>query len=295
MSTPIKKAVIVAAGLGTRFLPASKAIPKEMLPVVDKPIIHRIVEGLVESGITQIVIVTGWHKRTIEDHFDYPFELEYRLKQAGKEELFEAQRTIADAAKFVFVRQPGPLGIGDAILRAAPVIGEEPFLAMLGDDIIDADPPVAKQLMDIYEKVNKSVIAVMKVPDAEVSRYGIIDPEPVSDRLYRVKNFVEKPQLTDAPSNLAQVSAFLLTPDFFAEMKKVKPGKGGELWQVDAIQQMAHNDTVYAYEFKGTRYDCGHKLGLLQANVEFALKDPSINQEFIAYLEDLVAKKPLTS
>lgn len=285
MPQKIRKAVIPAAGLGTRFLPASKAIPKEMLPIVDKPVIHYVVEELVAAGIEQIIIVTGWHKRTIEDHFDYPFELEYRLLQAGKRALYESQREIADAAEYIFVRQREPLGTGHAILQAQSVVGDEPFLVHWGDDIIDAEIPAARQLMDVYEQYQSTVLAVQHVEPHEIVRYGSIDPEPISKRIFRVKDIIEKPVEGSAPSLLGQVCEFILTPDFFERMRRVQPGKGGERWHIDAIQEMARESAVYAHEFIGKRYDCGDKHGYMRANIDFALKRDDMGSALREYLK----------
>lgn len=297
MAKKIRKAVIPAAGLGTRFLPATKAIPKEMLPIVDKPIIQYIVEELVASGIEQIIIVTGWHKRTIEDHFDYPFELEYRLMQAGKKELFEAQRKIADAAEFIFVRQREPLGTGHALLQAKSVIGDEPFLVHWGDDIIDAEVPAAKQLIDVYGQYEGSVLAVDRVTEDEISNYGAIDPDPVKsqssygagdleeERVYRVKSIVEKPSAEEAPSLLGQVCQFILTPDFFEHMERVQPEEGKEVLHVDAIQEMAKGGRVYACEFEGLRFDCGRRNGYLHANIHYALKREDTREAVTSFLK----------
>lgn len=290
MSQTVRKAVIPVAGLSTRFLPASKSIPKQMFSIVDKPIIEYIVEDMIKAGIEQIVFVTSPHTHAIEDHFDYFFELEQRLKDRGKEHLIDSQRSLVNKADFVFIRQREPLGNGHAILRARSIIGDEPFLVQWGDDIIySPENTGAQQLIDVYNEYKKSVLAVMQVPDEDVSKYGIIECDSVSDSVHKVKNFIEKPSIEDAPSKLAQVCQFILTPDFFERMAAVKPGKGGEYWHVDAIQQMAHEDAVYAYEFKGKRYDCGHKWGLLQANVEYGLRDNELNGEFAEYLKKLVA------
>lgn len=298
MQKKIRKAVIPAAGLGTRFLPATKAIPKEMLPIVDKPIIQYIVEELVDSGIEQVIIISGWHKRTIEDHFDYPFELEYYLKESGKEALFEAQRKIADAAEFVFIRQHEPLGTGHAILQARSVIGAEPFIVHWGDDVIDSQVPAAKQLMDVYERYEKPILAVERVSEDEISNYGAVDAEDVENagginaagRVYRVRDIVEKPAPDETPSMLGQVAEFILTPDFFDRMERVGPGKQGEIWHIDAIQEMAREDEVYACEFEGTRYDCGRKSGYLRANVDFALKRKDVGPELSEYLKSAVCE-----
>ncbi len=290
MNKLIRKAVIPVAGLSTRFLPASKSIPKQMFSIVDKPIIEYIVADMIKAGIEQIVFVTSPHTHAIEDHFDYFFELEQRLKERGKSHLIDSQRSLVDKADFVFIRQREPLGNGHAILRARSIIGNEPFLVQWGDDIIfSPDDTGAEQLIRIYNKYKKSVLAVMNVPNEDVSKYGCIEYETVGHSVHKIKNIVEKPSVKEAPSNLAQVCQFILTPDFFERMAHVQPGAGGEYWHIDAIQQMAHEDEVYAYEFKGTRYDCGHKWGLLQANVEYGLRDAELNVEFKKYLKTIVA------
>lgn len=290
MAKKIRKAVIPVAGLSTRFLPASKSIPKQMFSIVDKPIIEYIVADMVAAGIEQIVFVTSPYTHAIEDHFDYFFELEQRLKERGKEHLIDLQRSLVDKADFVFIRQREPLGNGHAILRARSIIGDEPFLVQWGDDLIYApEKSGAAQLIDIYNEFEKSVLAVMPVSGDEVSKYGCIAHAPIRERVHRVHGIIEKPTPEEAPSNLAQVCQFILTPDFFERMASVTPGKGGELWHVDAIQNMAQEDEVYAYEFQGKRYDCGHKWGLLQANIEYALRDPEIKDHFKDYIKTAVA------
>ncbi len=290
----VRKAVIPAAGLGTRFLPASKVVPKEMLPIVDKPIIQYIVEELVASGIEQIIIISGWHKRTIEDHFDYPFELEYRLLHAGKKELFEAQRQIADAAEYVYIRQREPLGTGHAILQARSVVGDEPFLVHWGDDIIDAEIPVARQLIGAFEKYGKSMLALERVEPEDVIHYGCpsIQEIPGEDQIFQVTGIVEKPEPKDAPSSFGQVSEFILTPDFFERVERVRPSeRDGEIYHIDAIQEMAEEGGVYGYEFEGRRYDCGRKEGYLRANIDFALKRDDVGPVLREYLKRVVSGK----
>jgi UTP--glucose-1-phosphate uridylyltransferase len=283
----VRKAVIPAAGLGTRFLPATKAQPKEMLPIVDKPIIQYIVEEAVDSGIEQIVIVTGQSKRAIEDHFDYPFELAYRLRQQNKmEELREVER-LAEMADIVFVRQKQPLGNGHAVLVAKEVIGDEPFAVLWGDDMVVAEVPCLKQLIDVYEEFHGSVLAVMPVAPENISKYGIIDPEPVSDRVYRVKRLVEKPSPDTAPSNLGQVHGYVLTPEIFQELQNTSAGKGGEIWLSDAIESLMRRQRVYALQFEGQRYDAGNKLEFLKATVDLALRREDLGPQFRAYLQTL--------
>jgi UTP--glucose-1-phosphate uridylyltransferase len=283
----VRKAVIPAAGLGTRFLPATKAQPKEMLPIVDKPTIQYIVEDAVKSGIEQIVIVTGQSKRAIEDHFDYPFELAHRLREQRKfEELREVER-ISDLANFVYVRQKQPLGNGHAVLVAKEVIGDEPFAVLWGDDLVDAEVPFVQQMMNVYCRYGASVLAVMKVPQQNVSKYGVIAGKAVGDRIYEVSDLVEKPPVEEAPSDLAVVTGYILTPEIFEELENTQPGKGGEIWLSDAIRALMRRQKVFALEFEGKRYDAGNKLEFLQATVDFALKREDLRDEFRAYLKTL--------
>lgn len=287
MLKKVRKAVIPAAGLGTRFLPATKAQPKEMLPIVDKPTIQYIVEDAVRSGIEQIVIVTGQSKRAIEDHFDYPFELAHRLRQQNKlEELAEVER-ISDLANFVYVRQKQPLGNGHAVLVAKEVIGDEPFAVLWGDDLVDAEVPFVQQMMNVYYRYGASVLAVMRVPPQNVSKYGVIEAKAVGDRIYEVSDLVEKPPVEEAPSDLAVVTGYILTPEIFEELERTPPGKGGEIWLSDAIKTLMRRQKVFALEFEGKRYDAGNKLEFLQATVDFALKREDLRDEFRAYLKSL--------
>ena len=283
----VRKAVIPAAGLGTRFLPATKALPKEMLPLVDTPVIQYIVEDAVRAGISQVVIVTGQSKRAIEDHFDYPFELAYRLQQQKKtDELREVER-ISELADFVYVRQKQPLGNGHAVLVAKEVVGGEPFAVLWGDDLVVADVPFVKQMMDVYERYEASVLAVMKVPKEMASKYGVIAATPVADRIYEVHDLVEKPPVGEAPSDLAVVTGYILTPEIFEELESTTAGKGGEIWLSDAIRRLMGRQKVYALEFEGRRYDAGNKLEFLQATVDFALERDDLKDEFRAYLKSL--------
>lgn len=283
----VRKAVIPAAGLGTRFLPATKAQPKEMLPIVDKPVIQYIVEEAVDSGIEQIVIITGQSKRAIEDHFDYPFELAHRLKLGNKlEELNEVER-LSELANFVYVRQKQPLGNGHAVLVAKEVIGNEPFAVLWGDDLVDAEVPCLQQLIRVYEQYHTSVMAVMRVPRASIPKYGVIGAKPIGDRVYEVLDLVEKPSLESAPSDLAAVKGYILTPEIFEELEATPAGKGGEIWLSDAIKSLMRRQKVLALEFEGRRYDAGNKLEFLQATVDFALKRDDLSSEFRAYLKGL--------
>jgi UTP--glucose-1-phosphate uridylyltransferase len=283
----VRKAVIPAAGLGTRFLPATKAQPKEMLPIVDKPVIQYIVEEAVASGIEQIVIITGQSKRAIEDHFDYPFELAHRLRENKKtEELYEVER-LSELANFVYVRQKQPLGNGHAVLVAREVIGDEPFAVLWGDDIVDAKVPCLQQLIQVYEQYGTSVMAVMRVAKELISKYGVIEARQVADRIHEVLDLVEKPTTENAPSDLATVKGYVLTPEIFEELEHTPPGKGGEIWLSDAIKSLMRRQKVFALEFEGRRYDAGNKLEFLQATVDFALKRPDLADEFRAYLKGL--------
>lgn len=283
----VRKAVIPAAGLGTRFLPATKAQPKEMLPIVDTPIIQYIVEEAVASGIEQIVIVTGQSKRAIEDHFDYPFELAYRLKEQNKlAELHEVER-ISELATFIYVRQKQPLGNGHAVLVARDVIGDEPFAVIWGDDLVDAQVPCVRQLIDVYQRHDASVMAVMRVPQQNIPKYGIIDAKEIEPRVHQVFDLVEKPALENAPSDLAAVHGYVLTPEIFEELEKTPAAKGGEIWLSDAIRSLMQRQKVFALEFEGKRYDAGNKLEFLQATVDFALKREELRADFVAYLQSL--------
>ena len=283
----IRKAVIPAAGLGTRFLPATKALPKEMLPIVDVPVIQLIVEEAVESGIEEIVIITSGAKRSIEDHFDYAFELEQRLAQAGKQADVARIRAIAEMARFVFVRQGEPLGNGHAVLCAREVIGDEPFAVLWGDDLARATPPVCRQLIDVFEREGGSVVAVMQIDDDQISRYGVIAGEPIGNRVHRMTGIVEKPAPGTAPTNLAAVKEYILTPEIFRILAETQRGQGGEIWLTDAINQLVTREPVFAYEFVGDRYDPGSKLGFLQATVQYALAREDLGAEFRAYLKSL--------
>jgi UTP--glucose-1-phosphate uridylyltransferase len=283
----VRKAVIPAAGFGTRFLPATKAQPKEMLPIVDKPVIQYVVEQAVEAGIEQIVIVTGWHKRAIEDHFDRHFELEARLEQNNKKEELDAVKKISELANFVYVRQKEALGNGHAILMARDVIGDEPFLVMWGDDFYQANPSSPKQLISVYEKTGAPVMAGVRVDD--VSRYGIGRVTPVKDNLFKLDEIVEKPKNGEAPSSLAINTNYLLTPDIFEILQTLPPSQSGEIWLTDAINQLAKKKDVYALELENAKYyDCGNKLEYLKAVVEFGLKHDDLREEFAKYLKNIV-------
>jgi UTP--glucose-1-phosphate uridylyltransferase len=287
MPQKIRKAVFPAAGLGTRFLPATKASPKEMLPLVDKPLIQYVVEEAVASGIESIIIVTGRDKSAIEDHFDISFELEQLLQQRGKAESVKEVRAISDMARVSYVRQREALGLGHAVLQARDWICDEPFAVMLSDDIIDAEVPGLKQLIDVYEKYEAPVIGTMQVEGAAISRFGVLDVDEIEDGVYRVKDMVEKPDFAQAPSDLAIIGRYILTPDIFAEIERTEPGAIGEIQITDAMRSLLKKRPFYAVRFKGTRHDAGDKLGFLIATVEFALKRDDLGPEFKEYLRSL--------
>ncbi|HCQ2214873.1 TPA: UTP--glucose-1-phosphate uridylyltransferase GalU [Staphylococcus aureus] len=283
----IKKAIIPAAGLGTRFLPATKAMPKEMLPILDKPTIQYIVEEAARAGIEDIIIVTGRHKRAIEDHFDSQKELEMVLKEKGKSELLEKVQYSTELANIFYVRQKEQKGLGHAISSARQFIGNEPFAVLLGDDIVESEVPAVKQLIDVYEETGHSVIGVQEVPEADTHRYGIIDPLTKNGRQYEVKKFVEKPAQGTAPSNLAIMGRYVLTPEIFNYLKTQKEGAGNEIQLTDAIERMNNDNQVYAYDFEGERYDVGEKLGFVKTTIEYALKDDSMREELTRFIKAL--------
>ena len=283
----IKKAIIPAAGLGTRFLPATKAMPKEMLPILDKPTIQYIIEEAARAGIEDIIIVTGRHKRAIEDHFDSQKELEMVLKEKGKSELLEKVQYSTELANIFYVRQKEQKGLGHAISSARQFIGNEPFAVLLGDDIVESEVPAVKQLIDVYEETGHSVIGVQEVPEADTHRYGIIDPLTKNGRQYEVKKFVEKPAQGTAPSNLAIMGRYVLTPEIFDYLKTQKEGAGNKIQLTDAIERMNNDNQVYAYDFEGERYDVGEKLGFVKTTIEYALKDDSMREELTRFIKEL--------
>jgi UTP--glucose-1-phosphate uridylyltransferase len=287
MMSKVKKAIIPAAGLGTRFLPATKAMPKEMLPIVDKPTIQYIVEEAIESGIEDIIIVTGKGKRAIEDHFDSAFELEDNLARKEKFELLEQVRKPGNV-DIHYIRQKEPKGLGHAIWCARKFIGNEPFAVLLGDDIVQAKVPSLKQLMNMYDKVGSSVIGVQPVPKEETNRYGIIDPSRQDGRMYEVRNFVEKPPVELAPSNLAILGRYILTPEIFELLENQETGSGGEIQLTDAIQRLNNFQNVFAYDFEGIRYDVGEKFGFIKTTIEMALSREELRDQLLAYLVKLV-------
>ena len=282
----VKKAVFPVAGLGTRFLPATKASPKEMLPIVDKPLIQYAVEEAMDAGITDIIFISSRTKRTVEDHFDKAYELETELEARGKKRVLELVQSIRPAGvNFIYIRQAEALGLGHAVLCAQPVIGDEPFAVILADDLIDGKPPVMKQMVEQYDFYQCSVLGVQQVAPAETGSYGIVDATPLETRVSRVNAIVEKPKPEDAPSTLGVVGRYILTPRIFHHIRDLKPGAGGELQLTDAIAALLIEQQVLAYAFEGVRYDCGSKLGYLQASVEYALKHPEVREEFAAYLK----------
>lgn len=287
----ITKAVIPAAGLGTRFLPATKAQPKEMLPIVDKPTIQYIVEEAVASGITDILIITGRNKRAIEDHFDRSIELEMELEHKGKTALLKQVRQISDLVDVQYVRQKTPQGLGHAILCAKNFVGNEPFAVLLGDDIVDAEVPCLKQLIDQYDHYNGTILGVQKVSQENVNKYGIVKGKALDEHLYMVEDLVEKPSVEEAPSNVAILGRYIITPEIFPLLEKTQPGAGGEIQLTDALKALAKNKQVWAYEFAGRRYDVGDKLGFLEATVEMALKREDLKDDFLSYLQKQLALK----
>ncbi|GKQ43115.1 UTP--glucose-1-phosphate uridylyltransferase [Companilactobacillus sp. RD055328] len=288
----VKKAVIPAAGLGTRFLPATKALAKEMLPIVDKPTIQFIVEEAKKSGIEDILIITGKNKRSIEDHFDSVPELEQNLASKHKDELLKlVQETTDIGVNIYYARQVHPNGLGDAVRMAKTFVGNEPFVVMLGDDLMEDEVPLTKQLINDYEETNASTLAVMQVPEDEVSAYGVIDPDgQVKDGLYNVKSFVEKPAKEDAPSNLAIIGRYLLTPEIFGLLETQERGAGNEIQLTDAIDRLNQTQDVYAHEFKGKRYDVGNKFGYLETTIQYGLTHPQVKDSLKQYIIDLGKK-----
>ncbi len=285
----VRKAIIPAAGLGTRFIPATKAQPKEMLPIVDKPTLQYIIEEAVESGIEEILIITGRNKTSIEDHFDHSVELEKVLEEKGKHELLAEVKRISEMVDIHYIRQKEPLGLGHAIGRAKSFIGNEPFAVMLGDDIVyNGKNPCLKQMIDVYEQEEASVLGVQTVEWKDVSKYGIVDGVKLKDKLYSVEGLVEKPNREDAPSNVAVLGRYVINPAIFPILDHTKPGKGGEIQLTDALKELASKEKMVAYDFDGIRYDVGNKLGYLKATVEFALRRDDLKEDFKTYLEDII-------
>ncbi len=282
----IRKAIIPAAGLGTRFLPATKAQPKEMLPIVDKPTLQYIIEEAVHSGIEEILIITGRNKSSIEDHFDKSIELELELQKKGKTELLEMVQTISNMVNIHYIRQKEPKGLGHAISCAKSFIGDEPFAVMLGDDVVDAQVPCLKQLMDAFAEHQATILGVKEVDRTQTDKYGIVDGEKIQERLYRVKRLVEKPDIDKAPSNVAILGRYIITPKIFEILEKTKPGKNGEIQLTDALEELLCNEEIYAYSFEGKRYDIGDKVGFIEATIDFALKRPELREGVIRVLEN---------
>ena len=281
----VKKAIIPAAGLGTRFLPATKAQPKEMLPIVDKPTIQYIIEEAIASGIEEILIITGRNKKCIEDHFDKSVELEMELEKAGKSELLELVRDISDMVDIHYIRQKEPRGLGHAIHCAKTFVGNEPFAVLLGDDVVDSEVPCLKQLIDCYSEYKTTILGVQTVPESETNKYGIVDGIHIEDRVYKVKDLVEKPAVDEAPRNVAILGMYIITPQIFEILENTEPGKGGEIQLTDALKTLISQEAMYAYNFEGRRYDVGDKLGFLQATIEFALKKEELRDRFLDYLK----------
>jgi len=291
MSKKIRKAIIPAAGLGTRFLPATKAQPKEMLPIVDKPTIQYIIEEAIASGIEEILIVTGRNKKCIEDHFDKSVELEIELAKNNKDELLELVKDISDMVDIHYIRQKEPRGLGHAILCAKSFVGNEPFAILLGDDIVytgENQRPCLKQLIDCYDEYKTSILGVQNVDPENVSKYGIVDGIEIEDRVCKVKSLVEKPNKEDTPSNTAILGRYIVTPKIFEILDNTKPGKGNEIQLTDALLELVKSEAMYAYNFEGKRYDVGDKLGFLEATIEYALRKPELNDEFVKYLRSVI-------
>jgi len=289
MNKQIRKAIIPAAGLGTRFLPATKAQPKEMLPIVDKPTIQYIIEEAIDSGIEEILVITGRNKKCIEDHFDKSVELEMELEKNNKTELLEVVKDISDMVDIHYIRQKEPRGLGHAIRCAKTFVGDEPFAILLGDDIVyNEGKPCLKQLIDCYNEYKTSILGVQTVAEEDVSRYGIVEGIPVENRVCKVKRLVEKPAVHEAPSNTAILGRYIVTPRIFDILDNTKPGKGNEIQLTDALLELINEEAMYAYNFEGKRYDVGDKLGYLEATVEYALRKPELKDEFIEYLNSIL-------
>lgn len=284
----VRKAIIPAAGLGTRFLPATKAQPKEMLPIVDKPTLQYIIEEAVDSGIEEILIITGRNKKSIEDHFDRSIELELELEKNGKIELLDEVRKISDMVNIHYIRQKEPKGLGHAIHCAKSFIGNEPFAVLLGDDIVYSEKPCLKQMIEIYDEYKTTILGVQKVPTEDVNKYGIIDAKEIEDRVYKVKGLIEKPSIEEAPSNIAILGRYIINPAIFEILEHTEPGKNGEIQLTDGLKTLAQKEAMYAYNFEGIRYDVGDKIGFLKATVEFALRREDLKEGFLEYLRDIV-------
>ncbi|MDU3338228.1 UTP--glucose-1-phosphate uridylyltransferase GalU [Paraclostridium bifermentans] len=288
MKKTVKKAIIPAAGLGTRFLPATKSQPKEMLPIVDKPTLQYIIEEAINSGIEEILIITGRNKKSIEDHFDKSVELELELQQKGKTEMLEMVQEISNMVNIHYIRQKEPKGLGHAIHCAKSFIGDEPFAVLLGDDIVDSDTPCLKQLIDAYDEYKTSILGVQEVAKEDTNKYGILDCKYIEDRVYKVKDMIEKPNVEEAPSNIAILGRYIITPAIFEILENQAPGKGGEIQLTDALKTLAQHEAIYAYNFEGRRYDVGDKLGFLEATIDFALKRENLKDGLMNYMKNVV-------
>ncbi|MEW6475631.1 MAG: UTP--glucose-1-phosphate uridylyltransferase GalU [Actinomycetota bacterium] len=291
--TKVRKAVIPAAGLGTRFLPATKSQPKEMVPVIDKPTIQYVVEEAVGAGITDILVITGRGKRAIEDHFDRNFELEFYLEQGKKDEELEEVQKISEMADIHYIRQRDPLGLGHAVSVARQHVGSEPFAVLLGDDIMVDDSKLLRSMLDVYERYGRSVVAVLEVPREDIKNYGCVTPELMEENLVRIRSIVEKPKPEEAPSNLAVIGRYVFTPEIFDALDRITPGAGGELQLTDAISLLLETQTVFGYSFETGRYDIGKKIDFLRATVELALDRPDLGDEFKAFLAEIVQRRKI--
>lgn len=287
----VKKAIIPAAGLGTRFLPATKSQPKEMLPIVDKPTLQYIIEEAIESGIEEILIITGRNKKSIEDHFDKSVELELELEQKGKLEMLEMVRDISNMVNIHYIRQKEPKGLGHAIHCAKSFIGNEPFAVLLGDDIVDAKTPCLKQLINTYDEYKTTILGVQEVAKEDTDKYGILDVKHIEDRVYKVKDMVEKPSVESAPSNIAILGRYIINPSIFDILENQAPGKGGEIQLTDALKTLSTQEAIYAYNFEGRRYDVGDKFGFLEATIDFALKRDELRDDLLNYMKEVVEKE----
>ena len=287
----VRKAIIPAAGLGTRFLPATKAQPKEMLPIVDKPTLQFIIEEAIESGIEEILIITGRNKSSIENHFDKSVELELELEKSGKTELLEEVRKISDMVNIHYIRQKEPKGLGHAIYCAKSFIGNEPFAVLLGDDIVRNDKPCLKQMIEAYDEYKTSILGVQEVADDDVSKYGIVDGKHIEGRVYKVKGLVEKPSKEEAPSNVAILGRYIINPAIFEILEHTKPGKGGEIQLTDGLKELAKREAMYAYVFEGRRYDVGDKQGFIEATIDFALNRKDLREGVLEYLVNVVNRE----
>lgn len=293
MKKRVRKAIIPAAGLGTRFLPATKSQPKEMLPIVDKPTLQYIIEEAVNSGIEEILVVTGRSKKSIEDHFDRSIELEIELEQKDKTDMLEMVKEISNMVDIHFIRQKEPKGLGHAIYCAKSFVGDEPFAVLLGDDIVDNEVPCLAQLINAYNEYNTSILGVQEVEKENTDKYGILDAKFIEDRVYKVKDMVEKPKVEEAPSNIAILGRYIITPAIFETLENQKPGKGGEIQLTDALKTLGEHEAIYAYKFEGRRYDVGDKLGFLEATIDFALKREDLGNDFMEFLKTKVKSEEL--